>query len=62
MEIELTEKEREKISYLISEMLEIRNIETNPDWDDDFSKTDDFECLLLEFEKYLKLVSEYEYE
>ena len=60
--MKLNEKDRERISYLISDILTERKIKTQDDWVDDFSKEHDFECCLLEFEKYLTLVENYEVE
>jgi len=60
--MELNEKDREKISYLIADILEERGVETQDEWDGDFSKEHDFECLLEEIEKYLTMVENYEVE
>ena len=60
--MELVEKDRERISYLVAEILEERGVKIQDDWDGDFSKEHDFECLLEEFEKYLTMVENYEVE
>lgn len=56
----LSEKEREQISLLVFSMLEKRKVDVKDEWESDFSKEHDFECLLDEIEKYLILVEKYE--
>ena len=58
--MELSEKEREIISTTIFKIIEERGIKVNPEWEDDFPKEHDFECLLLEIEQYLDEVARYE--
>jgi hypothetical protein len=54
--MELNKKDIEKINRLIVDILEERRIETQDEWEEDFSKEHDFECLLEEFEKYLTIL------
>jgi len=58
--MELNEKDRERISYLVSEILSERNIVVKDEWEGDFSKEHDFEELLGHFEEYLTAVETYD--
>jgi len=58
--MELTNKEREKLGFFITDMLTERGLKIKEEWADDVSKEHDFESFVLEFEKYLTVIENYE--
>ena len=58
--IYLDNEDFDKISHFIIGILKEKNITIKDDWENDFSKEDDFYRLINEIEDYINLVNNYE--